>query len=255
MSVFNLYAQFYDLLYRKKDYEAEALYLAGLIREHSPNAESILELGCGTGAHASHLAAMDFEVMGIDMSPPMLERAKVRQKALDPEVANRLTFAAGDVRTFRVERTFDVVVSLFHVFSYQTTHRDLRAAFETAASHLRKGGVLIFDYWYGPAVLTQRPEVRVKRLEDEKLRVVRIAEPEMSASENRVRVNYLVLIDSKSGEFSERITESHDMRYLFIPEIEAISSPWFIPKAHLAWETRRPPEFSDWAGVTVLERS
>lgn len=255
MSVFGLYAQYYDLLYRDKDYEGEAKYVAELIREYSPQAESILEMGCGTGAHAGHLAGMDFRVAGIDMSEPMLEQARARQTGLGTEVAARMTFAHGDVRSFRAGKTFDVVISLFHVFSYQTTNQDLRAAFETAASHLNPGGLLIFDYWYGPAVLTQRPEVRVKRLEDDTLRVVRIAEPEMNPSENRVTVNYWVLMDSKTDGRSERIIERHDLRYLFIPEINQISSPWFSSKAHYAWETRRSPDFTDWGGVTVMGRN
>lgn len=254
MSVFGLYAQYYDLLYRDKDYAGEAKYVAELIREHSPQAESVLELGCGTGAHAEHLAVMGFHVAGIDMSEPMLEQARIRQMNLNPELAARVTFAHGDVRSYRGGKTFDVVISLFHVFSYQTTNHDLQAAFETAASHLNPGGLLIFDYWYGPAVLTQHPEVRVKRLEDDRLWVVRIAEPEIFATENRVTVNYWVLMDSKEDEKSERISERHDMRYLFIPEIEVVSAPWFTSKAHYAWETRRAPGFNDWAGVTVMER-
>ncbi len=254
MSVFALYAQYYDLLYRDKDYAGEAAYIAELIREHTPQATSILELGCGTGAHASHFAKLGYIVTVIDMSEPMLQQARARKFALAPELSQRLTFEEGDVRTFSAHKCFDVVASLFHVFSYQTTNHNLQAAFETAASHLRPGGLLIFDYWYGPAVLTQRPEVRVKRLEDDALRVVRIAEPEMFATENRVRVNYWVLMDSKNVNHSERLTERHDMRYLFIPEIEALSSPWFSPQAHYAWNTRRAPDFADWAGVTVMER-
>jgi len=44
-AVFNDYARYYDLLYRDKDYAAEAEYVAGLIQKFHPSAQSILELG------------------------------------------------------------------------------------------------------------------------------------------------------------------------------------------------------------------
>jgi SAM-dependent methyltransferase len=255
MSVFGLYAQYYDLLYRDKNYAGEAVYVAELIRDHTPYAKTILELGCGTGIHAAHFADMGFDLMGVDRSEPMLEQARTRKASLADSVSARLNFEQGNVGTFRAGKTFDVVLSLFHVFSYQVSNHELRSAFETAANHLNPGGLLIFDYWYGPAVLTQQPEVRVKRLENDTLAVIRVAEPEMNPSENRVTVNYWVHMVSKTSERSENASERHDMRYLFIPEIEAIAAPWFISKAHHAWATRREPKLTDWGGVTVMERS
>ena len=49
----------------------------------------------------------------------------------------------------------------------------------TAAKHLKPNGVFIFDFWYGPGVLTDPPVVRLKRLENEEIEVLRIAEPVM----------------------------------------------------------------------------
>ena len=51
--VFDTYAHYYDLLYQDKDYVAEAEYVAAYIQSHSPQAERILELGCGTGDRKS----------------------------------------------------------------------------------------------------------------------------------------------------------------------------------------------------------
>ncbi|MBF0204872.1 MAG: class I SAM-dependent methyltransferase [Desulfamplus sp.] len=64
--VFDLYAGYYDLLYKDKDYGAESDYAAKLIKEYAPNAETILELGCGTAAHAEHLAKMGFTIHGVN---------------------------------------------------------------------------------------------------------------------------------------------------------------------------------------------
>lgn len=54
--VFADYARYYDLLYRDKDYKAEAEYVARLIRKFHPATQNILELGSGTGIHARLLS-------------------------------------------------------------------------------------------------------------------------------------------------------------------------------------------------------
>jgi methylase of polypeptide subunit release factors len=66
MSVFGAYARYYDLLYRDKDYAAEAQYVHRLIQSHALGARSILELGCGTGAHAVLLAGEGYRIHGVD---------------------------------------------------------------------------------------------------------------------------------------------------------------------------------------------
>ena len=53
---------------------------------------------------------------------------------------------------------------------------------------------------------------------------------------------------------TERIAETHTMRYLFIPEIEALSLKLFRPRCHYAWMSKRAPGFEDWAALSVLER-
>ena len=217
--IFDVYARYYDLLYRDKDYAGEADYVASRIREHAPQAQRILELGCGTGAHAEQFARMGYTIHGVDLSESMLARAEARKASLSHDVAARLSFGPGDARTVRTGETYDVIISLFHVMSYQSTNADLEAAFRTAALHLESDGIFLFDFWYGPAVLTQKPEVRVKRLEDDMIKVTRIAEPVMRPNENAVDVNYTVFIEYKATGVVEQLTESHRMRYLFLPRV------------------------------------
>jgi SAM-dependent methyltransferase len=248
--VFDTYAHYYDLLYRDKDYAGESEYVAAHIRKQAPQAKLILELGCGTGAHAEHLARMGYTVHGVDLSKAMLARAEARKAALPPEVAARLSFGLGDVRTVRTGETYDAVISLFHVMSYQTTNADLEAAFETASVHLQPGGLFLFDFWFGPAVLTQRPDVRVRRLEDEEIKVTRIAEPEMHVNENVVDVNYTVFIEVKASKAVEQVRETHRMRYLFLPELLcfADAETWTNFKS-FGWMKLQALHQDDWAGL------
>lgn len=251
--VFDAYASYYDLLYREKDYRAEAEYINSQIRHHAPKATKILELGCGTGAHAEQLARMGYTVHGIDLSEAMLARAQARKDDLPPELAARLTFTQGDIRSIRTEEIYDAVISLFHVMSYQTENADLEAAFSAAATHLKSGGLFLFDFWYGPAVLTQKPAVRVKRLENEDVKITRIAEPLMFFNQNVVEVKYTVFVEmSKIGKV-EQIQEIHKMRYLFLPEISwlAINND-LQPSDSSSWMGDDPISEKSWAGFSVL---
>ena len=252
--VFDSYSRYYDLLYRDKDYAGETAYLVSHLRRHAPRAGRILELGCGTGAHAEHLARAQYLVHGVDRSESMLARAGARRAELPGDVAARLSFQPGDVRSVRTGATYDAVISLFHVMSYQIATADLQAAFATAAAHLRPGGVFLFDFWHGPAVLAQQPEVRVKRLADDKIDVTRIAEPEMHPTENVVDVNYTVFIADKASGATEVVRETHRMRYLFLPELELLRSAAFEERATHAWMSSDAPGLQSWSGIQVLER-
>jgi SAM-dependent methyltransferase len=136
------------------------------------------------------LAEKGYAMTGVDMSEEMLLIA--RSQPLNRSTAQPLNFIHGDIRTFRLDQKFDVAISLFHVMSYQTTNEDFFSALKTTKAHLAPGGIFIFDFWYGPAVLTDRPAVRVKKLEDDKIQVIRLAEPVMHANKNIVDVNYTV---------------------------------------------------------------
>lgn len=247
MNVFGNYARYYNLLYRDKDYTREAQFIHQLLQTHAPNVQSILELGCGTGNHALLLAKEGYEVHGVDLSEKMLQQASDRLSQLPQELASRLAFSQGDIRTIRIERQFDAIISLFHVISYQTTNEDLQAAFATACSHLKPGGVLIFDCWYGPAVLSDRPTVRIKRLEDEAISITRIAEPVIHPNENLVDVNYQVFIKDKNTGEVEELQETHTMRYLFKPEINLLfRDSQLQPLQSCEWMTNREPGFDTW---------
>jgi len=253
MPVFGAYSRYYNLLYKDKDYAGEAGYIRGLIAGHCPKAQTVLDLGCGTGRHDLLLAQMGYEVTGVDQSEEMLFVANAQSAALDLQPAT-LRFLQGDIRAVRLDMTFDVVISLFHVMSYQVTNADLRAAFATARAHLKPGGIFIFDCWYGPAVLTDRPTVRVKRLEDEAISVTRIAEPVMHPNDNLVDVNYQVLIRDKANGAVEELRETHRMRYLFRPEIELCSVEHGLNIIECAeWMTGEQPGFDSW-GVCFVVR-
>ena len=249
MSVFGGYSQYYDLLYKDKDYIEEVKYIHGLIQQYNSQASSILDLGCGTGHHAQLLAERGYRVYGVDLSSEMLNVA--REKHSHPKVE----LYQQDVVSIRLGKKVDVVTSLFHVMSYQATNEALAAVFETATEHLNPSGIFIFDCWYGPAVLTERPEVRVKRLESEAMQVIRIAEPCMHPNENLVDVNYTVLVKDKNTTRIEELKETHRMRYLFKSEIEQYAKRTsFAIEASFEWMTGKRPGFDTWGVCFILKK-
>ncbi len=247
---FDLTGAYYDLLYADKDYGGEARYVA---RQLPAECKTILELGSGSGIHAALLAEAGHDVTGVERSPAMLARACDRAAATTASAAP-LEFRAGDARSIRLGRQFDAVISLFHVVSYQTTDNDVAAIFATAAEHLRPGGLFLFDVWYGPAVLAQRPAVRVKRMRNDKVAVTRTAEPTLHPNANVVDVHYEIFATDLSTRRIERIEENHSMRYFFMPELKMLGRAAGLTLEHAEeWMTGREPTADTW-GVCVKMR-
>lgn len=127
-------APWFHLLTHPADYEEEASFVTRVVDDVSEGPTStLLELGSGGGNNASHLKHR-FECTLTDLSSDMLAASRT----LNPECEH----LEGDMRTLRLERTFDVVFA-HDALSYLTTEADLRAAIETAAVHVRPGGVVM----------------------------------------------------------------------------------------------------------------
>lgn len=252
MSVFAAYSRYYDLLYRDRDYAGEARYVTALVKRHSPAAKTVIEIGCGSGGHTREFAALGFGIHGVDRNAGMLEVAEEKLDAAEPEIRARMRFTQGDARSVRLGKTADAVISLFHVVSSHRSNEDLTAAFATARAHLAAGGVFIFDCWYGPAVLVERPAVTVKRLEDVAVSITRIAEPTMNWAQNVVDVNYTVLVYDRKTATVETLRETHRMRYLFRPEVELLlaANGMSLVTSH-EWMTERPPGPHSWSACFV----
>jgi len=258
VAVFGAYSRYYDLFYGDKPYAEEVRFVDGLLRRHGLGDAEILEIGCGTGRHALELARAGHRVHGIDLSETMLERAHalVASAECTPDLpAVWPTFELGDARAFRAGRTFDAVISLFHVMSYQVTNDDLMAAFRTAAAHLQPGGLFVFDCWYGPAVLMERPERRDKTLEGDGIRVRRIAVPVMRPNDDVCEVHYDITVTSVADGVESALTECHEMRYLFTPEIVlALGACGFDLVEACEFCTGAPLGFQTWNGCFVARK-
>lgn len=255
MTIFGKSARYYDSLYADKNYAAEVDYVDGLVRRHVPGAHTALDLGCGTGRHAIEFAERGYSVLGVDRSADMLERAQERKAQLAAPLRDRLAFAHDDIRRFRVERRFDCALALFHVVSYHTSNEDVLATFATANSHLKSGGVFVFDCWYGPGVLTDPPVARTIQVEQRAQLLLRSAEPVLHINANLVEVRYRFVVEGPPLLAPAEFSETHTMRYFFAPELAlALQMTGFELAALSEWMTDREPDCQTW-GVAVVARS
>jgi SAM-dependent methyltransferase len=116
-------------------YIEETEFFCNVIRGQSRiSVKTLLHLGCG-GGHNDYTLKKYFQVTGVDISPGMLELAK----KLNPEG----NYIIGDMRSVRLDNTFDAVVAIDSI-AYMVTVEDLQGMFATAFSHLKPGGVFLF---------------------------------------------------------------------------------------------------------------
>jgi SAM-dependent methyltransferase len=210
------YAHAYDNLYRDKDYDGEVALLQRIFHQYGPpTIRRVLDLGCGTGNHAVRLAKLGYDVTGVDQSREMLALAEAKGRAQQV----RLTVHHSRVTEFNLPVQFDAVLLMFAVLGYHTTNAEVLGALATARRQLVPGGLLVFDVWYGPAVLAQRPGERVRVLDRDAGTTIRATLGTLDTRTHTCRVDYR-LWELTGDRVTGRTSESHFMRYFFPQELE-----------------------------------
>jgi ubiquinone/menaquinone biosynthesis C-methylase UbiE len=102
----------------------------------------VLELGCGTGRVSWPLARAGVELVGIDRSAPMLDRARRRiTHSPTHRLAQCLRFVRGDIRALPFEPgAFPMVIAPYGILQSLIRPRDLTATLTSVARVLAKGG-------------------------------------------------------------------------------------------------------------------
>jgi len=177
---FKDYAKYYDLIYKDKDYEKEVDFIENIFWKNRP--KKILEVGCGTGNYTKILLKRGYEVTALDISEDML---KIAEEKCACKFVNS-----------------DIIKALNNI------HR-----------HLKPNGIFIFDVWNGLAVMRLLPERRVKEAENDEVKVIRVAVPNLRSFDHICEVNYRLLILNKEDNTFKEINEKHVVRFYFPQEI------------------------------------
>jgi SAM-dependent methyltransferase len=196
--MFSASAEFYDLIYSTfKDYVAEVEQIISLLRRLNPQAQTVLDVACGTGEHARLLAAKGFVVDGLDLDPAFVRIAEQKHPAGQ--------FFAADMSDFHLSRRYDAILCLFSSIGYLKTLDRVGRALTCFREHLAPGGMIVIEPWFAPGTLD--PE-RVFRHAGETngVRVSRVSRAEIEGRVSRLHFEYEIT-DATGTRHSSEIHE------------------------------------------------
>jgi SAM-dependent methyltransferase len=129
----NFYAEIYDYLVfnnLKDEYE-----VGEIINKTIPSNQSkILDIGCGTGHHVAEIAGRGIDIIGIDISPSMIKKAKENYPDYKFEVGDALNNGK-----FAPESFTHILCMYFTIYYIQ----DKATFFQNCYNWLMPGGYLI----------------------------------------------------------------------------------------------------------------
>ena len=150
-------ALFYDLIYA--DVTADIPFYLELAQE---TGGPVLELGCGSGRTAIPLAEAGFELLGLDNSPAMLDRARDRLEARS--LSGSVELVQADMTDFNLGRMFSLITVPFNTWMHLDGQASQTAALGCIRRHLAPGGKLVIDV-PAPATIVEAKHDRTLTLE------------------------------------------------------------------------------------------
>ncbi|CUX39034.1 class I SAM-dependent DNA methyltransferase [Clostridium sp. C105KSO13] len=142
---FNAYGSFaavYDTFMDNVPYEEWGTYLHGFLEEYNIEDGLVLDLGCGTGTMTEFMAALGYDMIGVDNSVDMLGIAlEKREKS-----GHDILYLQQDMREFELYGTVRAIFSICDSLNYITQPKDLKQVFHWVHNYLDPDGVFIFDF-------------------------------------------------------------------------------------------------------------
>lgn len=134
-----LHAEWYDLVSSREDHSREIEFWVQCIRASS---QPILELGSGTGRVYVPLLEQGLDISGIDTSGDMMDRCRAKCKAK----GLRADLYKQSMLEFDLSRTFGLVILPSGGLGLLTSDKDIYAMFRRVMSHLKRGGLFVFEF-------------------------------------------------------------------------------------------------------------
>jgi SAM-dependent methyltransferase len=210
------YSEAYDHLYVHKDYSGECDLIKQALRQFGVGEiKDIADWGCGTGNHVIPLAQQGYRMTGVDLSDPMLQVARRKAAAAGLDIH----WVQGDVRDVRLPGQFDAGLFMFSVLGLLNRNQEVMAAFHNARRHIRLEGLMLFDVWYGPAVLTIKPSDSVKIIPKPGGKMIRVATGKLDTRHHLCEVRFY-LFNIQGDRLVQETEEVQMVRYFFPMELE-----------------------------------
>lgn len=138
-------AKYYDEAYANKEDLVDRDFYVELARKIGG---PVLELACGTGRILIPIAREGIAIHGVDLSSAMLDVLRRNLQREPKDVKELVSLVQGDMRTFRSNREYRLVIIPFRPLQHMYTVEDQLAALTTAAFHLEDEGILAFDVFF-----------------------------------------------------------------------------------------------------------
>ncbi len=129
--------EIYDL--ENQDFEPDGPFILAYAQKLGG---AVLELGCGTGRVTIPLAENGVEIVGLDVVPGMIERARQKSGGWPIE------WIVADVRTFQLGRKFRLIFESGSVFHHMLTRQDQEAYLARVREHLEDHGRLVLSLFF-----------------------------------------------------------------------------------------------------------
>jgi SAM-dependent methyltransferase len=102
----------------------------------------VVDLGCGTGIMTEMLAELGYDMIGLDLSPPMLTVA-MEKKAQN---GSQTLYLNHDMRKMELYSTAGTFICICDSLNYLLAEEEVLATFKLVANYLYPGGIFIFDF-------------------------------------------------------------------------------------------------------------
>ena len=225
LDTYHVIAKYYDGAYAAKpDLVDLPFYLEFAEQSCGP----VLEIACGTGRVLLPIARKGIEICGVDNSLPMLNilnQSLVRERH---EVRDRVSVQEGDMRSFRLNRRFPLVMIPFRAMQHMFTVEDQVAALKTAAAHLTDTGILAFDVFYPKfdmiwtKVGEELPEMEWSPDSDPKKVVRRFFRKDAIDKINQIFSFTFIFRNYEAGKLVLEETEAFRLCYYTYPHLRAL---------------------------------
>jgi SAM-dependent methyltransferase len=142
------YANCYDILYAKKDYEADVESIIKVL-QLNPGSK-IIDIGCGTGNYTKYLSIKGFDVTGVEPSVCMLNIAKSKRI--------KASFFNGYVHEYPIKHPgFDGAFAMFNIINHIQDISSLYQFFESVYVRLESKAKFVFDCYNGYECIIDPP--------------------------------------------------------------------------------------------------
>lgn len=139
--IYKGFASVYDYLMSDTPYDQWYVNLKEILQSYGHTGKDVLDLACGTGEMSNRLAKDGYKVLGVDLSPEMLETAQ--QKAYENNL--KVHYIHQDMTCLELFHTYDLIVSYCDGFNYIRTEDALEQVFQRVHQYLKPGGLFVFD--------------------------------------------------------------------------------------------------------------